>query len=130
MFYQFNNFTGTISPATHTMWPYYPLSPRPYSKADSSEFIFDQKSTRAAQVKGTTRVVQRKCVPGSNNFYSPLDERVRQKMELFQKPNGIPIHLKGGQADKVLFGVTLGLSAVGFILVARLIYSMAVPKKQ
>ncbi|XP_059474576.1 cytochrome c oxidase subunit 7A, mitochondrial-like [Neocloeon triangulifer] len=130
MHHQFDNYTGRLTGATSAMWPYYPLSPRSYSKADRSQVIFDQKSTRAAQVQGNCRVVPRKQIPGTSYFYAPLDERLRLKMEHYQKPNGIPIHLKGGPADKVLFGVTVALLAVGIVSAFNLVYRMAVPKKQ
>jgi len=124
-------------------------SPRPYAKADQSVFIFDQKSTHAVQVPGTTRVVPRKFVPGTNYFFSPLDEKLKKNMELFQvkiqtsfspplmsvmwrlqKADGVPVHLKRGQPDKILFGVTIGLMMVGIVSVFNLVYKLAVPKKQ
>ncbi|KAK7076751.1 hypothetical protein SK128_024709 [Halocaridina rubra] len=52
-----------------------------------------------------------------------------QKMKLFQASNDIPIHLKGGPVDKVLFGTTIALCAVGLAGCLQYFYSMSFPKK-
>ncbi|XP_069983285.1 cytochrome c oxidase subunit 7A1, mitochondrial [Penaeus vannamei] len=52
-----------------------------------------------------------------------------QKMQMFQKANSIPIHLKGGPFDKVLFGATLVMCAVGLTGCLNFFYDMSFPKK-
>lgn len=48
---------------------------------------------------------------------------------VFQKNDGVPIHLKGGPVDKVLYGITLALCAVGTVLSLQTLFVMAYPKK-
>ncbi|KAK4303947.1 hypothetical protein Pmani_024073 [Petrolisthes manimaculis] len=60
---------------------------------------------------------------------SSVPEALLQKMKIFQKQNNVPIHLKGGPVDKVLFGSTLILCAVGVAGCFRFFYEMSFPKK-
>ena len=48
---------------------------------------------------------------------------------LFQAVNDVPIHLKGGPADKVLFGATVVMCAVGLGSCFKFYYDMAFPKR-
>jgi hypothetical protein len=43
--------------------------------------------------------------------------------------NGVPVHLKGGPMDKVLYYSTLILCGVGTIGCLELFYTMSFPKK-
>lgn len=67
--------------------------------------------------------------PPRRGFYGPVPEALIEKMRLFQCHNSIPIHLKGGPVDKVLFGSTLVLCAVGLAGCFQFFYGMAFPKK-
>uniref|UniRef100_T1IDZ1 Uncharacterized protein n=1 Tax=Rhodnius prolixus TaxID=13249 RepID=T1IDZ1_RHOPR len=40
-------------------------------------------------------------------------KRVRDKQEIFTVEDNCPVHLKGGSADKILYGFTLGLALLG-----------------
>ncbi|NXC16405.1 CX7A2 oxidase, partial [Corythaeola cristata] len=42
-----------------------------------------------------------------------FENRVAEKQKLFQEDNGIPVHLKGGIMDALLYRVTMGLSVFG-----------------
>ncbi|NXF89438.1 CX7A2 oxidase, partial [Eubucco bourcierii] len=42
-----------------------------------------------------------------------LENRVPEKQKLFQEDNGIPVHLKGGAMDVVLYRFTTGISLFG-----------------
>ncbi|NWR73061.1 CX7A2 oxidase, partial [Centropus unirufus] len=42
-----------------------------------------------------------------------VENRVPEKQKLFQEDNDLPVHLKGGAMDAVLYKVTLGLSVFG-----------------
>ncbi|KAK4300402.1 hypothetical protein Pmani_027389 [Petrolisthes manimaculis] len=55
---------------------------------------------------------------------SSVPEALLQKMKIFQKQNNVPIHLKGGPVDKVLFGSTLILCAVGVAGCFRFFYEI------
>ncbi|NWS56780.1 CX7A2 oxidase, partial [Chunga burmeisteri] len=42
-----------------------------------------------------------------------FENRVPEKQKFFQEDNGIPVHLKGGIMDALLYKVTMGLSVFG-----------------
>ncbi|NXG47753.1 CX7A2 oxidase, partial [Psilopogon haemacephalus] len=42
-----------------------------------------------------------------------LENRVPEKQKLFQEDNGIPVHLKGGAMDALLYRFTMGISVFG-----------------
>lgn len=48
----------------------------------------------------------------------------------FQKDDKIPVFLKGGSFDKLLFFTTIGLSGFGLFGTFGFIYNMAFPKKK
>jgi hypothetical protein len=48
---------------------------------------------------------------------------------VFQKIDDLPVHIKGGPVDKVLFGVTLALCVIGIGYSLQTVYVMSVPKK-
>uniref|UniRef100_G1M7B3 Cytochrome c oxidase subunit 7A2, mitochondrial n=2 Tax=Ailuropoda melanoleuca TaxID=9646 RepID=G1M7B3_AILME len=59
-----------------------------------------------------------------------FENKVPEKQKLFQEDNGIPVHLKGGIADALLYRATMVLTVGG---TAYAIYQLAVasfPKKQ
>ncbi|KAG5674971.1 hypothetical protein PVAND_004914 [Polypedilum vanderplanki] len=63
------------------------------------------------------------------NISPNLPEGLRRNMEHFQAKNNIPIHLKGGPLDRILFGSTVVLCGVGVVMLANFIYSMAKKKE-
>lgn len=48
---------------------------------------------------------------------------------LLQAKNGIPVHLKGGTPDKILFGITVLGCGIGFMSIIHMVYSMGFKKK-
>ncbi|NXX38841.1 CX7A2 oxidase, partial [Tricholaema leucomelas] len=42
-----------------------------------------------------------------------LENRVPEMQKLFQEDNGIPVHLKGGAMDAILYRLTMGMSVFG-----------------
>ena len=59
-----------------------------------------------------------------------IENKVPEKQKLFQEDNGIPVHLKGGMADALLYTATMILTVSG---TAYAMYELAVasfPKKQ
>lgn len=59
-----------------------------------------------------------------------LENRVPEKQKLFQEDNGLPVYLKGGIMDGLLYRVTMGLTVfgTGYVLYELMMASM--PKKQ
>ncbi|XP_076127890.1 cytochrome c oxidase subunit 7A2, mitochondrial-like [Alosa pseudoharengus] len=56
--------------------------------------------------------------------------RVPQKQKFFQEDNGIPIHLKGGVTDAILYRTTMGLTILGTGYVIYELVNAALPKKK
>lgn len=56
-------------------------------------------------------------------------EKLRAKYEKFQKDDGVPIYLKGGLPDRLLFGFTLVLVAIGTVDAIGSLIQMAFKKK-
>ncbi|XP_017777756.1 PREDICTED: cytochrome c oxidase subunit 7A2, mitochondrial-like [Nicrophorus vespilloides] len=61
--------------------------------------------------------------------YGGPPPRLLRKYELFQQDNGLPVHIKGGFADKALFTLTAVLIATGTLEGYRTLFNMAKPKK-
>ncbi|XP_059617081.1 cytochrome c oxidase subunit 7A1, mitochondrial-like [Phlebotomus argentipes] len=59
-----------------------------------------------------------------------LPENLVRNYKKFQEPNGVPVFLKGGPLDKVLFGTTVFLCGVGILCFANMVYTMGFKKKQ
>uniref|UniRef100_A0A182X7P4 Uncharacterized protein n=1 Tax=Anopheles quadriannulatus TaxID=34691 RepID=A0A182X7P4_ANOQN len=59
-----------------------------------------------------------------------LPESLRKKMLTFQAKNELPVFLKGGPADKALFGITVALCGVGLLGIAKLVYDLGFAKKK
>lgn len=58
-----------------------------------------------------------------------LPEGLRKNMELFQAKNGLPVFLKGGPMDRVLFGTTVVLCGIGLATMGKLFYDLGWKKK-
>ncbi|XP_071597637.1 cytochrome c oxidase subunit 7A2, mitochondrial [Heliangelus exortis] len=56
--------------------------------------------------------------------------RIAEKQKHFQEDNGIPVYLKGGPMDSVLYRVTMGISLFGTAYVIYALLSASMPKKQ
>ena len=66
----------------------------------------------------------------STASHRQFENKVPEKQKLFQEDNGIPVHLKGGVADALLYRATMILTVGGM---AYAIYQLVVasfPKKQ
>ncbi|XP_010165285.1 cytochrome c oxidase subunit 7A2, mitochondrial, partial [Antrostomus carolinensis] len=59
-----------------------------------------------------------------------FENRIREKQKLFQEDNGIPVHLKGGLMDALLYRVTMGISVFGTAYVVYQLLVTSMPKKQ
>ncbi|EAT42461.1 AAEL006000-PD [Aedes aegypti] len=59
-----------------------------------------------------------------------LPDSLRKSMQTFQAKNELPVFLKGGPIDKVLFMTTMALCGVGILGIVRVIYTMGFAKKK
>ncbi|XP_010782149.1 cytochrome c oxidase subunit 7A2, mitochondrial-like isoform X2 [Notothenia coriiceps] len=58
-----------------------------------------------------------------------LENQVPQKQKMFQENDGMPIHLKGGVGDTLLYRATMGLTVLGSGYVVYELVKWACPKK-
>ncbi|XP_010155040.1 PREDICTED: cytochrome c oxidase subunit 7A2, mitochondrial-like, partial [Eurypyga helias] len=58
-----------------------------------------------------------------------LQNRVPEKQKHFQEDNGIPVHLKGGVMDALLYRVTMGIAVFGTVYVLYELGVASMPKK-
>lgn len=58
-----------------------------------------------------------------------LQNRVLEKQKIFQADNNVPVHLKGGQGDLILYRITMGIAIVGCCLGIFTIGKASLPKK-
>ncbi|NXI27710.1 CX7A2 oxidase, partial [Sterrhoptilus dennistouni] len=55
--------------------------------------------------------------------------RVPENQKLFQEDNGIPVHLKGGGKDSLLYRTTAGLTVFGTMYALYYLLTTSMPKK-
>ncbi|KAL2306728.1 hypothetical protein Nmel_004660, partial [Mimus melanotis] len=58
-----------------------------------------------------------------------LENRVSESQKLFQEDNGLPVHLKGGAKDSVLYRTTAGLAVLGTMYAVYYLLVSSMPKK-
>lgn len=119
MYYQLNNFTGRLIGSRHIQ-PYFPVSVNRLNKNDPPKIVFQD-----ASVKPVSQTSPRYSSTSTSTLYSAL----KKKQELFQKKDGVPLYLKGGPVDKVLFGITVALCVLGTALSIQTFYVLSYPKK-
>ncbi|XP_068230269.1 uncharacterized protein [Palaemon carinicauda] len=71
-----------------------------------------------------------KELPPQKGFYGSVPGFLTQKMKQFQSASPIPVHLKGGPFDKVIFGSTVVLCVIGLTGCFSFFYDMSFPKKK
>ncbi|KAM3930172.1 cytochrome c oxidase subunit 7A2, mitochondrial [Leptodactylus fuscus] len=66
----------------------------------------------------------------SSSTRRSLENKVPEKQKLFQEDNGIPVHLKAGTGDVLLYRLTMGLTVFGTGYSLFEIFKASFPKKQ
>ncbi|KAI5616690.1 cytochrome c oxidase subunit VIIa polypeptide 2a (liver) [Silurus asotus] len=65
----------------------------------------------------------------SNSACRQVENKVAAKQKLFQEDNGVPVHLKGGSKDALLYSATMALTVFGTGYVVYELFRAAMPKK-
>jgi len=94
---------------------------------EGSKVIFSSSQVKIAKVNNADFLKAGRG--GSSSLYGPIDKGFVQRQKHFQADDGVPIHLKGGQRDKILYYTTLLLCALGLEECGRYYYGAAFPKK-
>ncbi|KAM9420565.1 cytochrome c oxidase subunit 7A2, mitochondrial-like [Salvelinus alpinus] len=66
----------------------------------------------------------------SSSSRRQLENKVTQKQKHFQEDNEIPIHLKGGVSDAILYRTTMALTILGSAYVIYELVCASFPKKK
>uniref|UniRef100_A0A8C5L339 Cytochrome c oxidase subunit 7A2, mitochondrial n=1 Tax=Jaculus jaculus TaxID=51337 RepID=A0A8C5L339_JACJA len=59
-----------------------------------------------------------------------FENKVPEKQKVFQEDNGLPVHLKGGVTDALLYRATMFLTLGGTVYALYLLTLASFPKKQ
>ncbi|KAM9703624.1 cytochrome c oxidase subunit 7A2, mitochondrial-like isoform 1-T5 [Menidia menidia] len=59
-----------------------------------------------------------------------VENKVPQKQKVFQEDNGMPVHLKGGSVDALLYRTTMALTVLGAGYVVYELVKAAFPQKR
>ncbi|XP_075718152.1 cytochrome c oxidase subunit 7A2, mitochondrial [Rhinoderma darwinii] len=65
----------------------------------------------------------------SSSTRRPFQNKVAEKQKLFQEDNGIPVHLKAGTSDVLLYRLTMGITVFGTGYCLFEIFKASFPKK-
>ncbi|OCT65146.1 cytochrome c oxidase subunit 7A1, mitochondrial [Xenopus laevis] len=65
----------------------------------------------------------------SSSSRNQIQNRVLEKQKIFQANNDLPVHLKGGSGDAILYRITMGISIAGTCLSVFQLFKAAQPKK-
>ncbi|XP_059046237.1 cytochrome c oxidase subunit 7A1, mitochondrial-like [Achroia grisella] len=129
MYHQLSKLTGRVVATTHLQSPLFPVAPIALQRVETPtiQYTTAQLSTvtEASAPSG-----QRKLIPGTNTPYPPVSETIRKRQQLFQKDDDVPVFLKGGPVDGLLYRLTMALCVVGLAGIFHTIYGHAFPKKQ
>ncbi|KAM8726705.1 cytochrome c oxidase subunit 7A2b [Acanthopagrus schlegelii] len=66
----------------------------------------------------------------SSSVRRQVENKVPQKQKLFQEDNGMPVHLKGGSGDAILYRTTMVLTVLGAGYVVYELVKAAFPQKK
>lgn len=112
-YYKVSGITGKLTGATQAA--YAPQGLKPTVPAEPTPIIF---STPTKVVSETATPVQYMGV-----------NKVPELQKIYQKSDGIPIHLKRGLMDKLLYRTTMGLTIGGTLYCLMALYIAAQPRK-
>ncbi|XP_072523287.1 cytochrome c oxidase subunit 7A-related protein, mitochondrial [Salminus brasiliensis] len=115
MFYKLSGFThrltGSVLPAAYSQ-----QSPRPSVPSESPAMMFATPTKLASE-------------SGASLEYMSAN-RVPDLQKLFQSPEGVPVHLKRGVPDRLLYRTTMALTLGGAVYCLVALYIAAQPKNK
>ncbi|XP_072938587.1 uncharacterized protein [Epargyreus clarus] len=130
MYHQMSKITGRLVSASHLQSPLFPVAPIALQRVEPPVIQYNTAHMTTVTAATARPASSGKLMPGTNIPYAPLPETIRKRQELFQKDNNLPVFLKGGPFDGVLYRLTMALCILGVMGVVHTVYTHAVPKKQ
>ncbi|XP_014362516.2 uncharacterized protein LOC106714088 [Papilio machaon] len=130
MYHQLSKVTGRLVSATHLQSPLFPVAPIALQRVEVPKIQYNTSHmSTVTEASACPAPGSQKLIPGTNIPYAPVPESIRRKQEIFQKHNDLPVFLKGGPFDGILYRLTMTLCVLGLAGIAHTIYKHAVPKK-
>ncbi|XP_053167365.1 cytochrome c oxidase subunit 7A-related protein, mitochondrial [Hemicordylus capensis] len=114
MYYKFSGFTQRLVGAGASA-AYTPQGLKPVVSVESPPLIFGTPTKTVSEAPATVQFFGKNKVPDLQKF--------------FQKPDGMPVHLKRGLPDQLLYRTTMALTIGGTIYCLIALYMAAQPKK-
>ncbi|XP_067901244.1 cytochrome c oxidase subunit 7A-related protein, mitochondrial [Heterodontus francisci] len=115
MFYKFNGFTQRLSGGAGSV-VYCPQGLKPLVSSESPTMIFATPTKSISELEEGIQFLGRNKVP--------------DLQRIFQKSDGLPVHLKRGVPDRLLYRTTMALTIGGAIYCLVALFLAAQPKKQ
>ncbi|XP_008312162.1 cytochrome c oxidase subunit 7A2-like, mitochondrial [Cynoglossus semilaevis] len=114
MYYKFSGLTQKLTGSSHAA-VFSPQGLRPGVPAESPAMVFASPTKLVSENSSSVEYL------GRNN--------VNEIQKLFQTQDGLPIHLKRGLSDKLLYRTTMALTIGGALYCLVALYMAAQPKK-
>ncbi|KAM4607783.1 cytochrome c oxidase subunit 7A2-like, mitochondrial [Polymixia lowei] len=114
MYYKLNGITQRLTGAAPTA--YLPQGLKPGVPMDAPPIIFASPTKIVSEAGGQVEYMGANKVPALQS--------------LFQKSDGIPVHLKRGLMDKLLYRTTMGLTIGGTLYCLMALYIAAQPSNK
>ncbi|XP_041865699.1 cytochrome c oxidase subunit 7A-related protein, mitochondrial-like [Melanotaenia boesemani] len=114
MYYKLNGVTLRLTGASATA--YTPQGLRPVATPHNPQVIFATPTKMVSEA-------------GSQVEYMGIN-RVPALQKLFQSSDGVPVHLKRGRMDKLLYRTTMGLTIGGVVYCLVALYVAAQPRNK
>ncbi|XP_026752202.1 uncharacterized protein LOC113512502 [Galleria mellonella] len=130
MYHQLSKVTGRVVAATHLQSPLFPVAPIALQRVEPPTIQYNTAQLSTVTEASSSGSGPRNLIPGTNTPYPPLSDAFRKRQQLFQREDDVPVHLKGGPLDSLLYRLTLGLCIVGLAGIFHTVYGHAFPKKQ
>ncbi|KAM6279804.1 cytochrome c oxidase subunit 7A2-like, mitochondrial isoform 1-T1 [Porphyrio hochstetteri] len=115
MYYKFSGFTQRLVGATASA-AYNPQGLKPIVPTESPAPVFGTTTKLASDLPATDSFLGKNKVPDLQKF--------------FQKPDGLPVHLKRGVPDRLLYRTTMALTIGGTIYCLVALYMASQPRNQ
>ncbi|XP_026315460.1 uncharacterized protein LOC113226880 [Hyposmocoma kahamanoa] len=129
MYHQLSRVTGRLVAATNLQSPLFPVAPIALQRVEPPSIQYNTAHlSTVTEASACPAPGKRRLIPGTNIPYPPVSETIRKRQELFQKDNDVPVFLKGGPVDGILYRFTMALCIVALAGIAHTIYDHAVPK--
>ncbi|XP_074845704.1 cytochrome c oxidase subunit 7A2-like, mitochondrial [Carettochelys insculpta] len=115
MYYKFNGFTQKLVGAAASA-AYTPQGLKPLVSTESPALIFGTPTKLASDSPAAVSYLSKNKVP--------------DLQKLFQKADGVPVHLKRGIPDQLLYRTTMALTIGGTIYCLIALYKASQPKSR